>query len=217
MSQQSAASRVQGYKRTIIDQNEMIKSETAARKQLWDGIRNLYTAFVRFKPDFVTNATSVETHQYPDIRAEDLAKLQPGQILERFGYVFSIVTKVLQENREELTAVYAELDGDIDRAMEEFEGLKIQAANDKKSEAFRSNIVTSASAPRSATPDLVDNKPRGDFGPTLPPTPPSAPGKKESLQSISTSKPKNGTTTLESMLSPTSANKASAGKGASKK
>nr|WKE35288.1 hypothetical protein [Plasmopara viticola lesion associated mononegaambi virus 8] len=213
----SYAQKIRGYKDTILQQNEMIKSETLARKQMWEPLKNVFQGLVRFKPDFSTNATGIETMQYPDIRAEDLARLQPAQVVERLGQVFMAVTKSLQENREELSALYGEIDGDIDRAIEEFETLKIQQNNEKKGEVFRSNLVAGASAPRSSTPELVVPKPRDDFGPTLPPTPPSAPGKKEQVQPISTGKPKSGTTTLESMLSPTAASKASGLKNASKK
>lgn len=213
----STVSKIREFKDTIVQQNEMIKSEKQARMLMWDGVKAMYSAMIRYKPEFATNATGIETSSYPDVRAEDLARLQPKEVIQRMSEVLTTLTTVLQENRQELAAVYGEIDGDIDRAMEEFQSLKIQQGNEKKGEVFRSNLVAANSTTRASTPDLVAPKPRDDFGPALPPTPPSAPGKKEPLQPISTGKPKSGTTTLESMFSPTSANKAGTGKSGAKK
>jgi len=211
------SSKIRELKQTLDAQNEMIATAQANKKLMWESVSATYQSMVKFKPEFTASKLGIETNDYPEIRNEDLARLQPAEIVKRFVDVFRVMASALHENREELRGVYAELDGEIEESMATFQRLRLQENSDKKSEAFRSNIVADASSKRSGTPDLVGDRTGSNFGPTLPPTPPSAPGKKEPVQPISTGKPKSGTSTLEAMLSPTSAAKNAQGKDSQKK
>lgn len=205
----SVVTKIQTLKTTVEEQNERIQTLNQNKKQLWDNVSATYQAMTKYKPTFVSHQTGIETETFPEIRNEDLVKMTPAEVVRRFGEVFRVMASALEENRQEVRSIYAELDTDIDNALDQWQKIKAQDDVNKKSEAFRGNIVANASSARSTTPDLVAPKPSSDFGPTLPPTPPSAPGKKEPIQPISTGKSKSGTTTLEGMLSPTGASKTS--------
>jgi len=194
------ASRIRDLKNQRDQQTEYIKSANLAKKQLWSEISSIYQTAVKYKSEFKASATGIETDEFPDIRNEDLANLQSHDIVKKFGHVFKVMAQSLNENRSEIRAMYKELDDDLENSTSEWDAIRMQDANEKKSEVFRSNLVTTASAARSQTPDLVASKPRDDFGPALPPTPPSAPGKKEPIQSNSAGKQKGATTTLENMF-----------------
>lgn len=203
------SSKIRELKTTIDAQNEMVDTLRKDKKLVWDTISFAYQNMVKFKPEFTGAKIGIETSDYPEVRNEDLTRLTTPEIVRKFNEVFKVLVMSLQENRDELRSIFQELDGEIEESLDRWNQIKIQADTEKKSEAFRTNLVANAAPKRSETPDLVGAQPRNDFGPALPPTPPSAPGKKEHVQPISTSKPKSGTTTLENMLSPTGGKTAS--------
>jgi hypothetical protein len=204
------SSKIRDLKTTIDAQNEMIVTLRQDKRMIWETMSSTYQNMIKYRPEFAGGRISIETADYPDIRNEDLTKLSPPEVVKRFNDVFKVLVMSLQENRDELRSIFQELDNELDESLDKWNQIRVQADNEKKSEAFRANLVNNASSKRSGTPDLVANGARDNFGPTLPPTPPSAPGKKEPIQPISTGKSKSGTTTLESMLSPTSGKTTSA-------
>jgi len=198
------ASKIRELRDTIVQQNEMVVTLRDDKKKMRESVVQFYSALAKYKPEFLAGQTAVEDGEYPDIRGEDLSSLQGPDLLMKAANVFKAVVMALAANRDEVRSIYKELDEDINGALDKWHQITIQDRHEKKAETFRSDIVSEASRKRPETPDVVAHHGAGSRGPALPPTPPDTAGKK-TPQPVTVDKQKSGTSTLGSLLSPTSA------------
>lgn len=184
-------------------QNEMIMTLRNERKQVADAVKTLYSQSVKFKAEYATGKTPVETGDYPEVRGEDMSRMTTDELVKKLNNVMGVMAVALGENRSEIHAICKSLDDDLADALDTWDQIRLAADQEKKPEAFRANLMADAAPARSQTPELVVPHSAADFGPALPPTPPSTAGKKEPQKPNGLGKQKGGTTTLDNLMSPT--------------
>lgn len=200
------SSKIRDMKETIVQQNEMVKTLRSEKQAVRDTVQGLYTALIKYKIEYDTNTSAIETGAYPSLTGEDMTKLVIPELLRKVGEAFSTVADALAENRAEVRSMYKELDQDVSAALSEWESIQAQDRADKKALAFRDNLTTHASRQKASTPEPVVSAPVAGGISALPPTPPESTGKKEKSErppvSVKTDKSKNATKTLEELISP---------------
>jgi hypothetical protein len=195
------ASKIKELKDTVVHQTEVVKTLRTDQIAVREVVHELYRMLVKYKPEFIGDKTMLESADTLDVKGEDITSRPTPELIRRIGVAFGSVTQSLSAVRNEVREVYRELDGDVDAALQEWQEIQIGAKHDKKAETFRSDIMEKASQERPQTPELGRTVVPA-VGGTLPPTPPDAPGKKDT-RPLAISKPSAGTTTLGAMLSPT--------------
>lgn len=200
------SAQIRALKESLVEQNEMIKTLRSDRQIVRDTIQSLYTALVRYKVEYDTNSTAIESGTYPTLSGEDMTKYQVHELLKKVGEAFSVVTESLNENRAEVRSMYKELDQDVSAALSEWESIRLQDRADQKAVTFRNNLAATASRPRTSTPEPVVPTSTGAHGTASLPSPPDSAGKKEKserpLEPIKTDKSKTATKTLGDLISP---------------
>jgi hypothetical protein len=196
------ASKIRELKDTIVSQNNLIAALQRDKGEVTDGLRSLYTALVKYKVAYTTEAVDAETASYPDIRSEDLTALSKTELVVRIGGVFAAVTNSLGELRTEVKDVYKELDADVDAALDTWRQLSAQGTHRDKLHPFRATALSDASQARPTTPE-VEPRPASlsHIDTALPPSPPPSTDKKDHGEKP-TGQPKSSTTTLGKLMSP---------------
>lgn len=189
---------------TIAEQNAMISKQQVEAKSARDILVRVYAGVVKYKTEFSSDKTAVETTSYPDVRMEDLNKLTMPDLYMNIAKTFKATTDALTETREEINTIYKELDEHVDNALDEWERIKTQENSQNAKGAFREGLLSSAAEVRTKTPELPlpPKTPMGNDKNLSVLTPDSSDQGKARKEAAS--KQKSGTTTLEEALkSPT--------------
>jgi len=198
------SARIREIKEALALQNNMIAKLKTDNESNRTAMIKMYTALVRLKPTYQSGVTVVEDAQYPDLKGEDLAKMGTDALTDRAFVAVSALVSSLMSVRQEVTSLYKELDEDVEAEMAKWATLRDQSDNQAKAQAFRDHSVTSLTKERSKTPDMVASS-AGRHGPSLPETPPEAPGTRKPVPAVEVGKPKANAITLAEAMSPTSA------------
>jgi len=204
------AAKIHEFKETISAQNQMIITLRAERQSTRDTLTNLVTSLVKYKPTFTTQATMVETGAYPDIKSEDMMTKDPSDNLRAIAAVFKTIVSSLEENRQELRAIYKELDAEVEDVMNQWQQIKAQDDRDAKLRLFREDTVAKASVPRAPTPETPVVAGASTNGISSSRSTPLDTTNTSKRGQEGSGKKASGSKTLESVLSPTKG-KASAG------
>lgn len=169
------ASRIKELKDIIVSQNTAVAAFQKDKIDTTDALKQLYTALVKYKADFTTNAVTPESSAYPDMRHEDLIALSKSELISRIGTAFGALVTSVTELRDEVRDVYKELDADADAAIDTWRQLSLVGNQKDQMHSFRANALASASSVRAQTPDPIYPTNIGVMsGQTLPPTPPAS-------------------------------------------
>ena len=180
-----------------MDQNRMIEKQKVDLATTRSNIVQLYTALVKYKVEFNTEQTAVESEVYPDLKGEDLANLRSEELISSLARAFKTMTISLKENRAEIRDIMKEFDSGIEEELEKWNRLRAEEGRAKAAETFRAHNVAANTKIRPETPEPPLVPTAGASIPTnAPPTPPESAdhfkgGKKSAGQ------PKSPTTTFD--------------------
>lgn len=197
----ASVGKIQQLKYTVGQQNEMITNLRKESASVREVVFTLYTNLVKYKPAFQASSSSVDTVDFPEIRAEDLNKLPMVGLIRNLTTVFSTMAGSLEANRTELTALLRELDADVDDVLSNWQQIQLDANQEKRVETFRTTNLPQGAQRRVETPEpTVVPHVSSQGNNALPPTPDSSSDKGNAKQDTS-SEPKRPTTTVGKLAS----------------
>jgi hypothetical protein len=195
----SAASRIHELRTVITEQNQALIEKKRNEAEIREVITKLYQSMVQFKPEFIATQTAVEDVEYPEMRGEDIARQSLSTLVSTSARAFFTVAAALKSNRNEVLAVYKELDAEIDDEVQKWKRMRAEEGAQKTAETFRANLTANNAKARPETPET----PLGSTSPprttsNMPPTPPDSTYKEKPRQE-SAGKPKSPTTTFDKL------------------